>query len=781
MAAEIKKSKTEELSFIDIVRREGDIKIPLIQRDYAQGRQSAEVTGIREKFLKDIHKAIRSKRPMNLDFVYGSADSRRFIPLDGQQRLTTLFLVHLYLDGLRGPQNEQLNFRFGYETRDSSRLFCQQIIKNRYSLFSVDSLEPRKDKDGNEFRPTPSSVIKNQSWWLLRWSADPTIAGMLRMLDAIDSRFFNEWNECAANLFSEEDGASIRFQFMTLKDFYDPDDLYIKMNARGLPLTEFEIFKGKWMEQIEAVYSPAEVKEMKKLIDVAWTDFLWPMRRLRKGLKNIDQYFQNLLKLVIGNSVASLASGKIDFDILFEANRQTLTFSYGKYVDDYGVVFDKTMLDRIKEELNEMCSPNSIFTKFRTGRMPNYGWSDLEKEWHSFVIQDGESGKPSYRGRELLYAMSRLSALIPSATPEEVNQWCRLIENLSENSRMDSSDEAAKGIKDIDGMLAELVTYYKMGGQIGSRVNDWLAQTSFKPEGFSNYQMEEEKIKAELRKDTQWNIQITEAERHPYLKGNIGLILWCGGEVEASTPFSSTALNRNLGSFKHYKERCMRLFDTAGNKDSVATKQALLVRAMLTKGNYMRDLGSDRRNIFNDPIHRDYSWKALFRINDSTGDKERKKAFDTIKEVLDDTDFDSNNVEGSLKKIIRKRQKKGMPLWRRILTSNFGDTILSYSHQGFIAFADGKRSNTLIYGSSRRNGYHTELNSLALELLLKNRFPQVSISAKWNIGTESDYGISINGYDIYYWDGQWSYQGRTVDTLSGLMEFVRDAINSGQR
>lgn len=138
------------------------------------------------------------------------------------------------------------------------------------------------------------------------------------------------------------------------------------MNARGLPLTEFEIFKGKWMEQIETLYKPAEIKVMKSLIDVSWTDFLWPLRTQRKGLKNIDSFFQNLLKLIIGNSTASMSSFRVDFDVLFEANKKELSFSYAKYIEEYNVVFDRIMLDRIKEELEAMCSPNSIFTKFRT-------------------------------------------------------------------------------------------------------------------------------------------------------------------------------------------------------------------------------------------------------------------------------------------------------------------------------------------------------------------------------------------------------------------------------
>ena len=771
MATDIKKTNAEELSYMDIVRKEGNIKIPLIQRDYAQGRPSKKVTSIREKFVKDLYNSIITNTRFNLDFVYGATDDKRFIPLDGQQRLTTLFLIHLYLDGLRGEQIEKLKFLFTYETRDSSRLFCEKIVANRYELFSIESLSGKVNSNGKVVKPIPSSVIRDQAWWLNRWNADPTIDGMLRMLDTIDSIFFKNWEKAATNLFSV-DHNTILFQFLKLEDFYDPDDLFIKMNARGLPLTEFEIFKGKWMEQIENFYAPVEVKDMKSLIDVSWTDFLWPLRKQRPGLKNIDPFFQNILKLIIGNSSASFSIKGMDFDILFEANKKELSFSYGKYVEEYNVVFNKDMLDRIKEELDVMCNPDSIFTKFRTNGIKNEGWIDLEKEWKFFVIQDRDNNNPNYKGRVFLYALSRFSSLITSTNDSEVNQWARLIRNLVENNRFDSSNDVVKVIQDIDVILVELVAYCKVNQGL-SRVNDWVAQNTFTPKGFTNSQWEEERIKAELRKDSAWNIEITEAERHPYFDGKISFILWCSGEIAIRTPFDHTALRKNIDKFKLYKEKCIKLFDKAGQKDSEITSEFLLVRAMLSKGDYMPRLSSNRINVYNNPLHRDYSWKALFGINDNT----HEKALKILQQVLDDDNFNIVNVSESLKTIVNKRKRQNMPLWRRLLTSDYGGQILSYSRQGFIAFDDGNANNTLIYGSSKRSGYHSELNILYLELLLKKFRPDTSLYVTWNMGTDMDYSITINKETISYWNGVWYNDSIKISNLYDLVKYIRDVIN----
>ena len=70
------------------------IEIPIIQRDYAQGRKNNDVDRVRRRFLESLYKAVTEK-PIILDFVYGDIDKDGVMtPLDGQQRLTTLYLLH---------------------------------------------------------------------------------------------------------------------------------------------------------------------------------------------------------------------------------------------------------------------------------------------------------------------------------------------------------------------------------------------------------------------------------------------------------------------------------------------------------------------------------------------------------------------------------------------------------------------------------------------------------------------------------------------------------------
>ena len=128
-------------SFIDIFDSEFEtdgtpvkikkIVIPIIQRDYAQGRENPDVNRMRTRFLSSLHDAIDKQHPITLDFVYGDVDGNGIMtPLDGQQRLTTPFLFHWYAAKRENiPESEwKFLYNFSYETRYSARYFCKDLV-----------------------------------------------------------------------------------------------------------------------------------------------------------------------------------------------------------------------------------------------------------------------------------------------------------------------------------------------------------------------------------------------------------------------------------------------------------------------------------------------------------------------------------------------------------------------------------------------------------------------------------------------------------------------------
>jgi uncharacterized protein with ParB-like and HNH nuclease domain len=144
------------------------IEIPIIQRDYAQGREGKEE--LRENFLKFLLEAVNGT-PKELDFVYGSVRDKILQPLDGQQRLTTLFLLHWFVAIKENKLNDELKnllTKFTYETRTSSREFCNDLI-NKGIIYN-----PKQNI---------SELIIDSSWFFLSWKRDQTIKSMLTMLD----------------------------------------------------------------------------------------------------------------------------------------------------------------------------------------------------------------------------------------------------------------------------------------------------------------------------------------------------------------------------------------------------------------------------------------------------------------------------------------------------------------------------------------------------------------------------------------------------------------------
>ena len=268
------------------------IEIPIIQRDYAQGRAGREF--LRRNFLRDIKKALASKQELLLDFVYGSVRGECFLPLDGQQRLTTLWLIHWYIafqSGKLGEVAETLG-KFSYETRLSSREFCKKLCTDMDLQSFIDS-ETESLKD----------YIPSQKWFYSLWRQDPTIDAMLRMIsgtdikdkggedimDGIEELFCGTTKDEFVRYWDllTQPNAPIVFYRRPLESLGLTDDLYIKMNARGKQLTSFENFKADLIGylQHQKDQAPESASTWEKLLDAqsgipilmdtSWTELFW--------------------------------------------------------------------------------------------------------------------------------------------------------------------------------------------------------------------------------------------------------------------------------------------------------------------------------------------------------------------------------------------------------------------------------------------------------------------------------------------------------------------------
>lgn len=265
------------------------IEIPIIQRDFAQGRKDAETSTIRNRFVDAIVDALTSDRNLGLDFIYGEVKTGVLRPLDGQQRLTTLFLLHWYVASLANELQPDLAWlRFSYATRPTARDFSTALAEHPYPTDAT----------------TPSAWITDQPWFVYPWRQDPTITSMLVMLDAIHERlqpastdFRALWSRLSQRTTHDRDGA-IWFLFLPVVDADLGEDLYIKMNSRGRPLTTFEVFKADFEGVMKSV-DPERHRHLVDSMDGVWADTLWRYERRNGGDFRTDDEFERYLTFII--------------------------------------------------------------------------------------------------------------------------------------------------------------------------------------------------------------------------------------------------------------------------------------------------------------------------------------------------------------------------------------------------------------------------------------------------------------------------------------------------
>lgn len=237
------------------------VVIPGIQRHYVQGANNPKAESVRKQFIKEIFTAIEEKQSdFNLHFIYGPINTDgedSFVPVDGQQRLTTLWLIARYAVEKAEPSDRKdllrLLSRFTYEDRINAKRFCQALTceDSRWDI----TQDPNPD-------------ILCQDWFVDYWKEDETVASMIRMLSTIHE----EWNKHQDSITAEDilEAIASKIRFNLKIDAFG-DDIYMKMNARGLQLTQWENFKGKFSEDLCEDKKESWDKEMEELSNLFFT------------------------------------------------------------------------------------------------------------------------------------------------------------------------------------------------------------------------------------------------------------------------------------------------------------------------------------------------------------------------------------------------------------------------------------------------------------------------------------------------------------------------------
>lgn len=467
------------------------IEIPIIQRDYAQGRKKEGK--VRGRFVEFLIQAFVTQTPVELDFVYGNVRKEdgksAFIPVDGQQRLTTLWLLHWFLAVKEGRLGEIVSWmqKFSYETRPSSHSFCERLLS--------ESFPSEELKDIKEY-------IINQKWFDNEWLNDGTVSGMLQMLHDFGQQEVLLNGTATLNALT---GGLLSFYLVPLELFGLSDELYIRMNARGKVLTDFENFKSEFYKILKDY---PHLEEVKNKMETNWVENLWPYKK--KGTYVIDQCFMNYLKFLTRCLYFKQAKPRAE-----------------SYADDF---LDMNLLRAIYSSPD-----NTDFLQFALDIIPVIAKHNKEiLLWENKGTSLADLLTISLKGDNMTIDMmvilySALKYLRCHGDIAELKNFVRVIRNLIYNTKDKSERDQPRILCSLERLSAS------------DHVYETLAEEEFKLEGFRESQCREEHFKAQLR---QQYIEAAETieliEDNTWLRGNITNLL--------SGTYTSSA--KNIESFE---------------------------------------------------------------------------------------------------------------------------------------------------------------------------------------------------------------------------------------
>jgi hypothetical protein len=690
---------SEKLTFRELINKH-KVEIPIIQRDYAQGREGK--ADIRTNFLNALLEVINDKK-LELDFVYGSVKNSVLQPLDGQQRLTTLFLLHWFV-ALKENQLDntlkELLTKFTYETRTSSREFCIDLI-NKGVVY-------------NEEKNISEQII-DSSWFFLSWKRDPTIKSMLTMLDAIQQTFQNKtevWDKLN----------NISFHYIELQNFGLSDDLYIKMNARGKPLTDFENFKAKFEQYVkqnnwENSENPTET--FSHQIDTVWTDLFWYYRNEENVF---DEQLLNFFRTLALINYTVKAKKDDKFRGIIDLLRSGQNLSFNQYLE-LGC-FDEDYFKTFKIVLNKISDKNGLKTF-----LSNTTYAD-EKEIFNGAI------KNNLGYAELLKLFALYQHFSNEKDIDEVNlqNWMRIVRNLVEAHRLyyDNANTFADS----------LVFFTKLIPYRNNIVEYFRDTVNPEDKGFPKFIIEEEKLKAELiTQSDDWKEAIVEIENHPYFNGQIGFLLdWCKDEEGI----------HDINTFREYIEKAKSVFSDEGLKHF---DNFLFERALLATGDYLLTKGKNYSFLINN--ERDISWKRLLR-----DDNQKRIVLKLLFDKIEPTTLTEN-----LEQIVNAFSDVND--WRYYFIK-YPEIISVCGSQKLARFDDNNEDDILLLGSTMTSGFHKEYYSYSLYIELKNKISLDENSYKPQKSIDYWKYFELNGRQIafdcqakkYVWTQNFEWENR---------------------
>ena len=511
----------------------------------------------------------------------------------------------------------------------------------------------------------------------------------------------------------------ITFLFLNLKEFKLTDDLYIKMNARGKPLTKFENFKAKFeqhigklswdknewrklkFDDVEKVVSPKDYFSHK--IDTDWANLFWQYRNLNGKDNSFDDELMNFIRIIFANECACKSKDEKDSNLEFLIGTQVAR-KRKDYTDKLSYhLYEKLQIlnnDAILHLINSLDALSN-------GDKEIHNHLSVQFYFDEQVIFIGAL-KHELTLPQRVQFHAYIKYLIQNKRNKDgFDQWMRIIHNLVENRPIDGAEEVSSAIKSIEKLIP-----------FSNNILDFLQNAESSIDFFYARQIQEERIKAHLiNRSSEWKSEVESIEKNTYFKGQICFLLEFSEildyyEKYQHCDWDSEADQYYLSKFIDYSKKANSVFnaiDPALQKSS-ANIDFLFERAVLSKGDYLINTPNGwRRNLLSTTGKmRDYSWKRLLQLPQPSSNEKNPTRRSFVKEVFDDPRFNAESLIISLENICKNPPSD----WRKYLIEQ--PKLISYCKQGFIRFESDSKIH--LFKESQLNHMHTELFSYSFFL-----------------------------------------------------------------
>lgn len=691
------------------------IYVPSFQRNYIQG--SDEFKDKRDRLLDDIFESLKSRKVIDLGFVYGRSEKsykgRLFYPYDGQQRLTTLYFLYLmlYFRNIRNGEKESikgLKGKLSYQTRQSTDRFINSFIdwiynlmKNEYDLF----WNPNNKS---------SAFIQMQDWFFdYDWKYDVSIKNILFLIDTLKIRILNLENEIAIdeiiNLIDDkEDDNPFKFIFIHIDDIIQNDELYIKINARGKALSHFENLKSD-------INNLWRNEDYKSKLDGAWTEYVWKESSKDSNSGTIEErfdsdFYNSFKNIFYLNYLSNIEKPLTPAFINEIKNEWDNAFNKGKINKDWE---NKASCDVISYFFDAVSHPNYLFEKQADGYgnllfKENPGYVECLKIFVYYYLISN-----IYKSRN---CVTDLEIVL---FDEILTLFKRLIDN--QDIYLDSIDSLIKAIKSSKYLIDKSIESNGILNFLQS--NEVDINDINKLLGLRKEQVEEEILKARLiYKDKRFIDLFEKGYNELRNKGQLGFIFYL---------IKNNNKLRNIRtediSYESFEKTLNQIIsiqsftgDFISNRGVIFNPNyELLLRAILAKANDSF-FWERRNNLLSFPLlnnDRDMSLHTFLNCYSSNNPEDVKYKFnllDGLREVLNLFDPNKDNIEEVLKRIIEDYKKIDSNVWYKFFV--IYDGVFKQCRNGNIYYYSDKY--VLLLDKKFRSGQWCEYYTFALSKAL---------------------------------------------------------------